>query len=330
MRVHIVANLTARGLAQKPSRVMRLHETARGRAVVHETSDVASVPSVIENVVSAGVDLLILAGGDGTFMSGVSAVHAAVGSGKWPRVGLLPLGTVGTIARNFGERGEPMALLDRWLSAPDVVYALPRSTLRVTAELDDGAREERIGFIVGTGLVARFFEVYEEGGAGGIPLAGKIVARVFAESFTSGPLAKRILTPMPCELWVDGARMPSTGLSLLCASVVRDLGLGMKVCYRAGEEPDRLHLVASSLPPQRLGPRAPYVIMGRSIGGPGHVDRLVRSFEVRFPRPIAFSTAEAARTPASGPYVLDGDMFRARSITVTAGPIVPIIGPREA
>jgi len=108
---------------------------------------------------------------------------------------------------------------------------------------------------------------------------------------------------------------PSRGFSLLLASVVRDLGLGMKVSYRAGERTDRIHLVASSLLPRDLGPRMPYVLMGRSIGGEGHVDVLAERFTVRF-------------AGESGPYVLDGDSFSAREVEVSAGPVLPIIGPR--
>ena len=321
MRVHIVANLTARGLLRSPARLDGLRASAAGRAQLHETSSVAELSRVMRRVLDEGVDLCVLAGGDGTFMSGVSALAAALkashkGEPVWPRLGLLPMGTVGTIAKNLGERGEPAALLESWLSAPDRVHAIPRPTLSLTARTASGDHEQKVGFIVGTGLVARFFEVYEERGAGGIPLAGRIVARVFGESFTGGPLAKRILTPLPCELRVDDVLSDSPALSLLCASVVRDLGLGMKVCYRAGEEPDRVHLVASQLTPAELGPRAPFVIAGRSIGGRGHVDRLVRSFEVTFPG-------------EQGPYVLDGDMFRAKSFRVTAGPVIPIVGPRE-
>jgi diacylglycerol kinase (ATP) len=325
MRVHIVANLTARGLLRSPARLDALRASAAGRAQLFETSSVAELARVMRLVLDDGVDLCVLAGGDGTFMSGVSAMAAALdergdhADGRrrgWPRLGLLPMGTVGTIARNLGERGEPEDLLERWLAAPNDVHAIPRPTLALAATQASGGVEEKVGFIVGTGLVARFFEVYEERGAGGIPLAGRIVARVFAESFSGGPLAKRILTPLPCELLVDGERQASSALSLLCASVVRDLGLGMKVCYRAGEEPDRVHLVASQLSPRHLGPRAPFVMAGRSIGGPGHVDRLVSSFEVIFPG-------------EQGPYVLDGDMFRAKSFRVTAGPIIPVVGPRD-
>lgn len=266
----------------------------------------------MREIVTSGPDLVVLGGGDGTFMSGVTAMSRNVTEGSWPRIGLLPLGTVGTVARNFGERRPPAELLDSWLRTPEAVRAIPRPTLRVRAERG-AAIEERVGFIAGTGLVARFFELYEAGGAGGVPHAGKIVARVFVESFAGGPLAARVLTPIPCELEVDGTKRALEGVSLLCAAVVRDLGLGMKVCYRAGEEPDRFHLVASGLSPSRLGPRAPYVMMGRTIGGENHVDELVRSFRVRF-------------SGASGPYVLDGDSFQADAFEVTAGPLVPIIG----
>lgn len=325
MRVHLIANLTARGLHGRTERLEVLREAARGRATLHETSSVDELAKVAEQVVRDRAELVVLAGGDGTYMSGVTALdHETRKAGvPFPTVGLLPLGTVGTVARNFGERGDPDALAWRWLRAPRDAHPWPRPTLRVRAETDAGA-EERVGFIVGTGLVARFFEVYEASGAGGIPLAGRLVLRIFAGSFTGGELARRVLDPIPCELLIDGRRHPISGVSLLCATVVRDLGLGMKVCYRAGERADRFHLVASALPPSKLGPRAPRVILGRTIGGRGHFDSLVERFEVRFPTAV-----NPPSSSAGGPYVLDGDMFLARSFSVTAGPVVPILGPRS-
>jgi len=315
MRVHVVANLNARGL-RASALLERVRTRASADVCVHETTSVDDLDGIVRRALDDGASLVVLAGGDGTFMSGVTALdhaRATMGVTRLPTVALLPLGTVGTVARNLGERGEPLALLDRWIADPEGVHALPRPTLRVTSETATGP-EDRVGFIVGTGLVAKFFEEYEARGATGVPLAGRIVARVFAESFTGGPLADRILSPMPCELEVDGVRQPIAGVSLLCAAVVRDLGLGMKVCYRAGERTDRFHLVASALRPAELGPRAPRVIMGKTIGGDGHVDALVERFTVRFPEP-------------DGPWVLDGDMFRARSITVTAGPVMRVVAP---
>jgi len=88
----------------------------------------------------------------------------------------------------------------------------------------------------------------------------------------------------------------------------------MKVNYRAGEDLERVHLVASQLPPHLLGPRCPLVLMGKRIGGKGHVDDLFQSFVVRF--------------SPEGPYVLDGDMFRASEVSVSAGPTINVLSLR--
>lgn len=316
----IIANPRARGFAKDPSKIDALErltlQLGRGRAKLAVTERVSDIGGALDAF--SKIDLLVLAGGDGAAMAGLSALAPRLRAGMArPRVGLLPFGTVGTAARNFGPRGGSMALLERWLNdaangrLPD---ATERPTIRVQERGGEGA--ERHGLIFGTGLVARFFEAYDAGGATGIPLAGRLVARIFAGSFTGGALAKRVLTPMPVALEIDGAPHPSGAYSLLCCSVVPDLGLRMRVNYRAAERLDRLHLVASSLSPGALGPRMPLVMMGRSIGGKDHVDALVERFTLRFP-------AESG----PGPYVLDGDMFRASEVDVSVGPALPIVGP---
>lgn len=328
MSIHIVANLTARGLkhvAPKSraegdrgvsSRHEALRQAALRRATIHETSSVDELAPLLRDILRSDCDFLILAGGDGTFMSGATALaraHREAPGRPLPTLALLPLGTVGTIARNFGPRAPVDRLLHAWLHEPERARVVPRPTLRVRSFVDDRV-EERIGFIVGTGLVAQFFEEYEARGAGGTRAAARIVARVFVESFRGGPLATRILTPTPVALSVDGQRRQNEGVSLFLASVVRDLGLSMQVCYRAGEHPTRFHVVASSLPPKELGPRAPLVMLGRRIGGHLHVDELASEVELAFTR-------------GQGRFVLDGDLFRADRFTVTAGPILPIVGP---
>jgi diacylglycerol kinase (ATP) len=323
MSVLIVANVTARGFQNRKERLSELEAIAKGRAILQLTRNIRDLERVFAEAPPSRYKLIVFAGGDGTFMSGATALLRALEGRPPPVVGLAPMGTVGTTAKNFGERGAPLGLIDRWLrefaeaDRPDAVRVVDRPTLRVadkSRSLD--GRATRYGFIFGTGLVARFFEVYEAEGARGTALAARIVARIFGESIVGGPLAKQILTPMPCELEVDGRVHPSKGFSLLCAAVVRDLGLGMKVSYRAGERTDRIHLVASSLEPKHLGPRMPFVMMGRTIGGDGHVDDLVERFVVRF-------------GPLGGPYVLDGDTFRTSEVEVTPGPLLPIIGPLE-
>ena len=134
---------------------------------------------------------------------------------------------------------------------------------------------------------------------------------IFAGSFSRGALAERVLTPVPCILEVDGVRTKEDKASLVCASVVRDLGIGMRLLYRAAEETERFHVVATPLGPTRLGPQMPLVLAGRPLLGAGNVDTLARTLELRF--------------EGGGAYVLDGELLRTDRVVVTAGPVLRIL-----
>jgi hypothetical protein len=229
---------------------------------------------------------------------------------------------VSTVARNWGFRGggllsggedKAARYASRLLEAVARGRATvtERPTLRATDE-----RATRVGFIVGAGLVSRFFEVYDEEGARGYRGAASIVARVFAGSFARGVLAQRVLTPVPCTIAVDGVVAPFDRTSLVCASVVRDLGIGMHLLYRAGEANDRFHVVATPLGPSRLGPQLPLVLAGRPLLGAGNVDTLARSVELRF---------GGVEDDGDGAYVLDGELLRAERVMITAGPVLRIL-----
>jgi diacylglycerol kinase (ATP) len=316
MRIDVILNTTARLYRTAPSRIESARRICRGQAELHPTSSVTELEHVCARISARGSDLVILSGGDGSFMAGVTALAHAFGEARLPRIALLPGGTVATVARNWGFHGDPTAHLAEILERRRALQTTRRPTLRVLsspASTPGEAPREHIGFIFGTGLVASFFEVYNAQGAAGYAGAARIVARVFVESFYGGPLARRVLDPLPCALEVEGRTLAPPAWSLICAAVIRNLGIHMLVTYRAAERLDRLHLVASPLPPRHLGPRAPLVLAGKRIGGEGHFDDLVRDFTIRF--------------DPEGPYVLDGDTMRAREIRVTAGPVLDVVLP---
>jgi diacylglycerol kinase (ATP) len=314
MRIDVIVNPTARRYERSPSLVAELREAARGCAVFHATRDLGELDAVCAEAAAAGSDLVILTGGDGSLMAGTSAVARAFGD-RLPRIGFLPAGTAAVVSKNWGIRGEPVVLLSRMLARGNYQPCERRPTLRVRSEGQGGATE-RIGFIFGTGLVAKFFELYYEDGARGNAGAARIVARIFAESFVGGAVARRVLDPLPCAIEVEGRRLRPGAFSLVCSAVVRDLGLHMIVTHRAAEDPRRPHLVVNSLPSRRLGWRMPLVLAGRSIGGEDAFDDLAESFVVRF-----------GGGAAEGPFVLDGDIFRASAVHVSAGPEIDVVTP---
>lgn len=328
IRIVTIVNRRARRLAGEstgPRALLDVLRAPRTGVRVVETHSMADLDGVADEIARQVPDAVVLGGGDGSYMAGVTAlVRSFEAAGRTPDalppIALAPGGTVSTVARNWGFRGGGL-----WTGSPydasryaarllDAIAARrAKSTDRPTLCIEhDGAR--RIGFIFGAGLVSRFFEVYDEEGARGYRGAASIVARIFAGSFSRGRLAARVLTPVPCTITVDGEVAPFDRTSLVCASVVKNLGLGMRLLYRAGVAHDRFHVVASPLGPSRLGPQLPLVFAGRPLLGRGRVDALARSLELRF---------DAG--DGDGAYVLDGELFRAEHVHVTPGPVLRIL-----
>ncbi|MDB4937535.1 MAG: DAG-kinase catalytic domain protein [Labilithrix sp.] len=320
----LIVNRRARRLSADASSraLLDVLRARRPEVRIVETHSMEDLAAAADHLAREVPDAIVLAGGDGSYMAGVTALvrsFAAAGRSEdaLPPIALAPGGTVSTVARNWGFRGgglfsrgdEQARYASRLIDAVSRGRAsvTDRPTLRVT---DD--RATRVGFIVGAGLVSRFFEVYDEEGARGYRGAASIVARVFAGSFAHGGLADRVLTPVPCTIEVDGERAPFDRTSLVCASVVRDLGIGIHLLYRAAESLDRFHVVATPLGPSKLGPQLPLVMAGRPLLGAGNVDALTRSLELRFP-------------DDGGAYVLDGELLRTTRVVVTPGPVLRIL-----
>jgi diacylglycerol kinase (ATP) len=305
-KVDVIVNRCAHHLVGDRGTRGSLVRAARGRATLHETRSLDDLAEVARRLAARGTDAVILAGGDGSYMAGTTALVRAFG-GALPRIGFAPGGTVSTVARNWGFRGREAAYAARIVQA--AADGTAKVTRRPTLRVRDDAGGDRVGFIFGAGLVASFFDAYYSGGRLGYGVAAAIVARVFGGSFVGGALASKVLARVPATLVVDGAPAAARAFSLVAASVVRDLGLHMWVLYRAAERQDRFHLVASPLPAGALGPQLPRVLVGRRLRGEGHIDALAAEAELSF-------------DGGPGSYVLDGDVFSASRVRVSAGPVV--------
>ncbi len=306
--VHFVLNPHARRLAQNPALIARIQAMARGAARVWVTRTLDELAEAARKAAADRPEVVVLCGGDGTFMSGVTALERAYGGAELPTLALAPAGTVATVARNWGTRAGLLAVAEHVLEGGPL-----RSQQRPTLWVREHDGESRVGFTVGTGLVARFFDRYYAAGAGGTRTAMAIVARIFTGSLIGDGYAKSVLEPLPCTLTADGHELLPRAFSLVVSSVLPDLGLHMRVTYRAGSDFDRPHLVASALPTTKLGPQWPRVLRGLPLRGPSCFDSLVTSFSVTFP------------PGERGPYVLDGDVFHAGAFQVSAGPRIRVL-----
>jgi diacylglycerol kinase family enzyme len=307
--VDVVLNRNARQLrGQSPLAACLAAAARRGGARVHETRDLDELRKAAMRIAEIGTDAVILAGGDGSCMAGVSALSHAFGQAALPAVTLAPAGTVGTIARNVGSaKAGPERAIDL------VCSGAARSVRWPTLRVDDETGRTHVGFIFGAGLAQRFFEVYDRSERG-VGAAAAIVGRLFAGSVLGSSFARHVLEPIACTVALDGRIQTASRYSVLVASVVRDVGLHLLLTYRAAEEHGRFHVVGSGLPPEELGPQMPRVLAGRPLRGEPRIDALASSLRIDF----------AAN---DGGYVLDGEIFRARCARVSAGPVLTLQVP---
>jgi diacylglycerol kinase (ATP) len=310
MRVIVVLNRNARHLQQR-GRLLDVFTEPREGVRVVETRSMAELDRVAADIARDVPDAVVLAGGDGSYTAGITALARSLGEnalGNLP-IALAPGGTASTVPKDWDWRsGDATVRARAVMRELDVLRTTRRPTLRVR---DSAASSPRIGFIFGAGLVARFFEVYEREGANGERGAAKIVARIFAGSFVGGRTAKHVLTPHPCAIEVDGAPAPFDRASLVAASVIKDLGLHMRLLHRAAEATDRFHFVATPAPPRTLAPQMFRVLSGIPLRDP-KIDTLAGRVTLRFPE-------------GTGAYVLDGELLRSDVVEVEAGPTLRFV-----
>ena len=311
--VNLILNRHARHLGgDGPIRRALLEACRDVGAVVHETGDLAELDAAVRTIAARGTTSVILAGGDGSYMAGVTALARAFGEEEIPTIALAPGGTVGTVARNWGRGRWGGGAKGAGRIVRGVAAGEGESVRRPTLHLTDDRGADLIGFMFGAGLVASFFDEYYAAPAQGYLGAAKIVARVFAQSFVGGPLAARVLDPVAARLTVDGREADAQEWSLVLASVIKDVGLHMLVTPHAGETLGGFHLVASPLGPRALGPQMPRVLAGKRLRGRGHVDEpAARELVLRF--------------ASGGAYVIDGEVLRAGEVRVRAGPVIRFV-----
>lgn len=320
----VIANRNALHLRQKGPLLETLRG-ARSRTVdLHETHSLDELRAVVARIPSLRPRGVVFAGGDGTLMAGLTALARVYGADPLPDIAVAPGGTVCTVGRNFGVRGNYASythhLLQRLARGTAVPHVTRVLSVRDLALGEEGPGREppqaKLGFIFGFGLVSSFFELYYGSGPRlGLGAAARIVGRVFAESFFAGPLARRVLSPQAAEVTTDGVRAPYPGYSLFVASVLKNLGLHMHLTYRAQTRHDRFHVVASALGPAALGPQLPRVLAGRALTGDG-LNTLAEHVAVRF-------TARDG-APGGRGYILDGELFDAEHVEVSLGPEITL------
>jgi len=249
MRAVAIVNAHARGLT--PKLRARLERELPGN--VRFTGSLDEARATIRSEVRRGTDLLILGGGDGTVVMGLTLLgEACRGFGKRePTIGLLRMGSGNAIADTVGAGDDviaDLARLARGAGKPRVLPLLevlgiraPFVGMGVDAQLLED--HEAVGRVVDRLPGARFV-----GGAARYALS---VALRSVPRFALGTRPNAVVTNLgreATELASDGAGQPRTGelwrgpCTLVAGSTIPYFGFGLKMFAFAESRSDAFHL----------------------------------------------------------------------------------------
>ncbi|HYC57916.1 MAG TPA: diacylglycerol kinase family protein [Candidatus Binatia bacterium] len=320
MRVGVLSNLRAGGsgarVAQVLSRLSKYPEVIRA-----ESSSAEGAGDAIRSLADAGVDVLVVNGGDGTLQRALTELLCA-GSAfrKLPVVAPLRTGRTSMSALDIGSPGDPLTAIDRVIGIARAgqveQHLVQRAVLRMILE-PDGI--DHYGTFFGGGVIYRAIHlthgIFPKGRAQGVFGSSIITATLLGRVLTGS--ASEVLSPDHVEVHTDGERLEQTQYQLLLATTLDRLFLRLRPFWGSGPGGIRFTGIAPG-----------------GFHHPGAVSRLVRGRSPtngRVDRRYVSANVESVVMTFDSGATLDGEMFDplpGRKATLIADHRIRFLGAR--
>lgn len=303
--IGLIFNPRAGQNRRDPGVALRLSRKLGDNGVVAIPRTVDELFRTAEDFLRLRIEVLGIAGGDGTNHVTLTGFHRIWRNRPLPTIALLRGGTMNTVASSLGlPRGHPERLLDRLLRryAQRSLPAIAQPTMNV---------EGQLGFLFGTGLVPAFLRAYYETGEPSAWTAVKTLAR-----FATGAVVGNSISRQPIEAEVTtnaGDHWPMRAYSTIAAGTIRDIGLHFRPFARAGEVPETFHLLGIHARPNEIVKDLPRIFRAEGMRAGKANEALAREATL------------FVRTPTL-PYMIDGDLKEhpGSELTIRLGPYVRI------
>ena len=266
MRIGLLSNLSAGANA---SRAVELLDALRNvPGLVHvETNRSAAAPDALHTLAQAGVDLLLVNGGDGTLQNVLTAVLGQdVFDGRVPLIAPLRGGRTNTSALDVGASRDPIRAALELCKAIDAgrlrERIVKRRVLRI--ELREGPKcYVRYGMFFGAGVIHRGIELVQQrfpsGKSQGVFGAGLVTAGLLARLALGK--GDGILAGDKIQMLVDGVPVERGESRLVMASTQERLFLGLRPFW--GRGPGAVRFTAISSQARGLARAAAGILRGR-------------------------------------------------------------------
>jgi diacylglycerol kinase family enzyme len=307
--IGVIVNPHARGNRRAPRRLDRFRRIVGDDGEVVETDTEDALAAALLRFRERSIDVLAVCGGDGSFHTVVSHAVQVWADETLPL--LLPLrgGTMNNLLRSLHARRRHAGAM-----LAHVVKDYRHGRLHDTTEGDLIVVNGRwFGFIAGAGMFVAFLRLYYAGRRPGPLFAAFLLAKLGLSYFLGTSSIRGVAKPVEADVTCDGQRLPFRRYTLLLASTMPHIGLGLRPFYLGGRKRGHFHVLAGPATPGELLARLWRFYRGFPAELPSLYDNLVRHMRVEFAEPQCFT--------------LNGDVFAepVSVLDITAGPRVRLI-----
>lgn len=262
MRIGLLSNLRA---GRREASVARVLRVLRGRRdVFHlETSSSQMVSGALERFAEAGVELLVVNGGDGAVQHVLTELLAGDDRRWLPSLAPIRGGRTNMIALELGAQPDPAKglqdLLDAAAAGRIGERSVERPVLRVALA---GEETAQYGMFFGAGMLYRAIKLthrsFPEGKAQGLFGAAIVTATLLGRA--AAGRRGGVLVPDKMQIALDGDPVRPEELVLVMGTTLRRLFFGMQPFWGVGPGPLRFTAIASGA--RRLALAAAGILRG--------------------------------------------------------------------
>jgi diacylglycerol kinase family enzyme len=312
--IGLITNPRSRAYRRDPAKPRKLGYLIGSAGTAEATQSLGDLYRVCEEFKKERIEILGISGGDGTLHHTLTAMIRTYGEEALPLIAILRGGTMNTVANSLHIRGETRDLLYELVDKhrrgqKGELEVFEKELLHVTATGDNGAGEDRYGFIFGNGVVYNFLHEYYTTGNPSPAVATRLILAAAASTLLRGPLSRRIYKRFKARVVSDGEEWACREFMTVAAAVVEQIGLGFRPFYRCDEEPGAFAILGIHTSAVGFVTELPRILGGQPMRRDKVIDRVARD--------VLFEPLEGDIE-----YIIDGDTYR------SAGPVRLRTGPR--
>jgi diacylglycerol kinase (ATP) len=285
-------------------------------ATCREVTNADEINASVEAFVDAGVDLLVIVGGDGTVQGVLCHLFATQPLSRWPVLTVIPGGTTNMTALDLGIVGSPESILQK-LRDFKLKRALPVLLQRHVLCIEQAGVGNIYGMFFAVGLIARAV-IFSQSRIKQLGITGEIYSGIITLGYLAGVLLgfrNGAWAPVKMSIMEGNVELQRGTFAFLFASTLDRLLFGMRPYWGQEQEPLHVTFVGQQ-------PKNPLRSLLQLLSGRGEVLEEKNGYHSRNTRVLELLIDDV--------YIVDGESYRATGkdgpVRITAaGPVTFLV-----